>query len=457
MTENTTAIVRKLNALGVILVNRSIFTGGASYNVKSYGLVGDGVTDNSAALNTLLNTTAPSGSTIYFPAGTYNFGSNTSVTDKHFNVTGMFATLHATFNGSILTMASSSSTGSLGAKWNFSNLLFTGTSAGNSQTALNFNSFAGHSTILNCSFSAFGASGVGAAVRIAATHFTDCLGATIEGCLFFSNYLGIWIDTRGEYVNITGCDMYSNTNAAIFMSAGNVIINDNNINYNNIGIYAVTGTNNSHSILSNNNINHNTSYSLRLEDQAFGWTISNNHIYQGNVRFKNCNSVNVSGGIFDADNYEYDNNVGGVFSNITFDNAYLNTTTLTSGSLPEYIKCRNLQGLIAASPNTFYASKTTFTSNGTFVVPIGYSIDYITFNNTTANAVTGGIRIGTSAGGAQVVTTQAIGANTIVTLADATLLLKIFSSSATQTLFIEAVTAWNSASVDMYIKLNQLV
>src|SRR3982751_6583070 len=96
-TNQLNAIVHAIDRITSTVTNNSLFTSGNAYNVKSYGLVGDGTTDNSAAFSTLLNTIAPNGATIFFPAGTYNFGSNTSVTDKHFNVIGMFATIHATF------------------------------------------------------------------------------------------------------------------------------------------------------------------------------------------------------------------------------------------------------------------------------------------------------------------------------------------------------------------------
>ncbi len=96
------------------------------------------------------------------------------------------------------------------------------------------------------------------------------------------------------------------------------------------------------------------------------------------------------------------------------------------------------------------------TANNTFIVPAGFAIQSITMNNSTANAVTGGIRVGTTDGGAQVVTAQAVGANALLQLADATLLLKVFSMSVATTLYVQAVTAWNSASVTMYVTMQKI-
>jgi len=89
----------------------------------------------------------------------------------------------------------------------------------------------------------------------------------------------------------------------------------------------------------------------------------------------------------------------------------------------------------------------------TDIVPKGYQIQSIYFKNTTANAVTGGIKIGTTAGGTDVVSAGTVGANAegLFTLAS-----DFFSSSADQTLYVDAVTAWNSASIDIIIKMKKV-
>lgn len=59
------------------------------YNVLDYGLKNDGSTDNSSALNTLVQTTITTSATIYFPAGTYNIGSEIAVNvDKRIRFLG---------------------------------------------------------------------------------------------------------------------------------------------------------------------------------------------------------------------------------------------------------------------------------------------------------------------------------------------------------------------------------
>jgi hypothetical protein len=93
-----------------------------------------------------------------------------------------------------------------------------------------------------------------------------------------------------------------------------------------------------------------------------------------------------------------------------------------------------------------------FTANGTIVLPAGVLLRRIYFRNRTANAVTGGIRIGTSAAGTQVVTAQAIAANAVVSINPT---IENYQA-AEQTLYVEAVTAWNSADVDVYVTYEEI-
>ena len=94
----------------------------------------------------------------------------------------------------------------------------------------------------------------------------------------------------------------------------------------------------------------------------------------------------------------------------------------------------------------------TFTANGQIVLPAGVMLRRIYFRNRTANAVTGGIRIGTSAGGTQIVTAQAIAANAIVSVLPT---IENYQATA-QTLFVEAVTAWNGAQVDVFVQYEEI-
>jgi hypothetical protein len=93
---------------------------------------------------------------------------------------------------------------------------------------------------------------------------------------------------------------------------------------------------------------------------------------------------------------------------------------------------------------------------GTFVVPAGYILEHIAYANNTANAVTGGLKFGKTLAAADVVAAQAVGANAIGTVTGANVLLRFFSKTVDQTIYIDTVTAWNSATVDIFVVLRKL-
>lgn len=91
-------------------------------------------------------------------------------------------------------------------------------------------------------------------------------------------------------------------------------------------------------------------------------------------------------------------------------------------------------------------------ANATFVLPAGCVLERVYIRNNTANAVTGGVRIGTTDGGVDVVVALAVGANGMV---DTASLLSLLASTAT-TLYIQAVTLWNGASLDIAFKTTKV-
>jgi len=90
-------------------------------------------------------------------------------------------------------------------------------------------------------------------------------------------------------------------------------------------------------------------------------------------------------------------------------------------------------------------------------IPAGYVIRRVYLRNTTANAVTGGINIGTTSLGNDVVAALAVVGNAFALIPLTSVLKTAFSATASQTLFISAVGAWNSASVDVVIQLDRAI
>lgn len=84
-------------------------------------------------------------------------------------------------------------------------------------------------------------------------------------------------------------------------------------------------------------------------------------------------------------------------------------------------------------------------------LPANAYIQQIVMFNSTANAVTGGVAVGTTANGADVVAAQAVAANALTFTTDALTLKRVFSTTAAQPIFVSPVTAGNNANVTVTI------
>lgn len=101
--------------------------------------------------------------------------------------------------------------------------------------------------------------------------------------------------------------------------------------------------------------------------------------------------------------------------------------------------------------------KGTFISNGTLVIPAGHSIRQLDIIETANAAVTGGIKVGTTDGGIDVVVALPVAGLSLQSVLDATLLKRVFSLTSNTTLHVQTVTLWNGASVNVYAHLNRLI
>lgn len=99
-------------------------------------------------------------------------------------------------------------------------------------------------------------------------------------------------------------------------------------------------------------------------------------------------------------------------------------------------------------------SVSAVTSNTTLTVPAGWAIRDIFVRNTTANAVTGGLRIGSTNGGTEVTVALALAGSAFVLTVP---VVRQFSATVDQTLYLQAVAAWNSASLDIVITLDRAI
>jgi hypothetical protein len=110
----------------------------------------------------------------------------------------------------------------------------------------------------------------------------------------------------------------------------------------------------------------------------------------------------------------------------------------------------------AADTSASIVTALSVTANTTVSIPAGNIIQHLVIQNATGNAVTGGIKIGTTDGGIDVIVAVAVGANALFCVLDATLLKRVFSLSGATTLYLQTVTLWNSANLNFYFSCRKI-
>jgi hypothetical protein len=433
----------------------------ASKNIVSTGLfvtpemfnanAGDGTTDSSAAIQSCID----SGFAVCLTGGrNYRISTEISITDSRYIFgTGEGAKISTATNIVLFRVTGNNN--------NFFNLKLEGAVSGGSG-ATNFGIWADgvagltsyriNNKVSNCSFTNL-YYGVATRNMVGTASATKHEGAfAVSDCSFTGCLAGFIALGRGEYNTITNCKFYGNTTGVSF-TGGNNSITGGMIVDNTTGISILSGTNDGHSSATGVMINHNTT-NINCT-HTLGYLFNGCMIYAGSVTLTGTGKTVFLGCWFSMSTYTLTiTNSPVYFNNCEF--VVVPTTYTLTGTAPVVINSYSGTAKMA-TPKVSYNELNTLAANGTFTVPAGMTIESIVFENTTANAVTGGVRFGTTNGGAEVVTAQAIGANAVGEITDANILLRFFSSSAQQILYIQAVTAWNSASVKFYIKLKPLI
>jgi hypothetical protein len=91
-----------------------------------------------------------------------------------------------------------------------------------------------------------------------------------------------------------------------------------------------------------------------------------------------------------------------------------------------------------------------------FILPANCVLREILVFNTTANAITGGLKFGTTSGATDIAAALAVAASVTAFLTDALMLKRFFSPTTSQQIFFDAVASWNSANVNITILYENL-
>lgn len=114
---------------------------------------------------------------------------------------------------------------------------------------------------------------------------------------------------------------------------------------------------------------------------------------------------------------------------------------------------RLLDAAIATMSQTIKYAAVNADVTWTDVVPVGYMLEYVIFEELTGNEVT--LDLGTSAGGNQVLLNQVIPANEITVA----VVNRLFSFASMQTLYLnddDPSSGWNGGSVDVYLVMRKI-
>lgn len=145
---------------------------------------------------------------------------------------------------------------------------------------------------------------------------------TASDLLFLSNKIGFLSEFRAEYITISNSQFNGNEVGAR-IKGGNVQLNSCIISDNVNGIEVLAGSNDSHGIISDCQVNHNTGIALLIDGIANGQTISGCHFYDATIEIKNTTTRAVR---FDncaiAGNLNITNCYKVIFNNCYFPSGY---------------------------------------------------------------------------------------------------------------------------------------
>lgn len=262
-------------------------------NVLDYGAVGDGTTNNTAAFQAAVNTGLP----VFVPHGTFLISTTVTMENNQ--------TMFGMDWQSIIKITANTRAIAVDSGCVVSGLKFIGNGKAGSgafNTGIIISGAVGGS-IDNCMFQDFAGDPVangGGGVFGSSIHSANSDGWRITNNYFYNNDAGLNLSTRGEYVSVTANSFGANT-CALLGAAGNLSIVGNIIQNNTTGFKCINVTNNSHSTISSNLINHNV-YPIWIEDVAFssGFSFNDNMIFFGGIYIKNANNIKFSNNQFQS-------------------------------------------------------------------------------------------------------------------------------------------------------------
>jgi len=245
-------------------------------SVKDFGAVGDGVTDDTAAIQAAINYAIGGNSKLVFAPGTYVTTGNTVTpyTNNTLEICGDGAVIKIGANQTGLDLTDVQNVTITG-------LTFLSTAiSGGSQSGIRVTS-SSRVVIKDCRFSTlfYGVNFVSTDVGLVTGPYP--IPSQINNCVMKGCGAGVYLATLAEYVVVSGCNITDCTFYGITVDAGNCTVIGNSVNGNVIGIQfdGATSTNGDHGAIVGNTVNHNDKCGIWIKSLDYSMLVTGNNVW----------------------------------------------------------------------------------------------------------------------------------------------------------------------------------
>lgn len=296
------------------------------------GAVGDGITDDSAAMLKAVN---------LVNAGTCP---GLLILGKNFLVRGPFqpkrgfirglgavSKLQTDINAPIFTVLSDPSNpiNGYGNNIEISDLTLQGNNVGINQSGLQIGDVStvgsgiAYGSFHHLTISNMGGDGISYARNPVDLVFNTA-GPIFSNLIIHDCLNGFDIQTRGEYIELSNSVIQKNSNWGLIIKAGNVIVSGVHVDNNHNGVQITNDVNNSHGSIDGSTFNHNSAMSLQYTGNV-GERITNSAFFQGIIQVDpGAVGLEIANSQIDVDDYIFGANSFSEFSECIFGNSYGN-------------------------------------------------------------------------------------------------------------------------------------
>ncbi len=303
---------------------------------EQYGAVGDGSTDDQAAIQAALNTGLP----VKLAAKNYRIGSTLTFLDGY--------SLFGGGNGSIISATANIHLITItGFGCTLSDFQLLGNSAG-AQRGISVTGNAGltlnytQNRLHNLKIRNMAGNGIYVTLVVGVTGTTHSGALWASNCIVESCGTGYNLDTRGEYCHFSNCVSFGNT-TGLRIAGGNVTWTGGKIVDGTTGVSIQTGTNDGHATISSAMINHNTT-NILTAGVINGYLFIGCQVHAGNVTVGTSDGIRFVGCDFNVNTFTYTNSTNSELVDCKF----VITSTFTITGTPPILV--NPKWMVTPSP-----------------------------------------------------------------------------------------------------------